>query len=57
MNAIEWALETIRRVSATLYGQPALTGDDQTARNLETLHRMAVVGLELCRVMRIMGAT
>ena len=57
MSDIEWALETIRRVSATLYGQHALTGDDQAARILETLHRMAVVGLELCRVMRITGAT
>ena len=56
MNDIEWALETIRRVSATLYGQHALMGDDQTAHNLETLHRMAVVGLALCRVMRITGA-
>jgi hypothetical protein len=57
MNDIEWALETIRRVSATLYGQHALMGDDQTAHNLETLHRMAVVGLELCQVLRITGAT
>jgi hypothetical protein len=38
-----------------LYGQHALTGDDQTAENLQTLHRMAVVGLDLCKVMRITG--
>jgi hypothetical protein len=56
MSDIEWALETIRRVSATLYGQHALTGDDQTTENLQTLHRMAVVGLDQCKVMRITGA-
>jgi hypothetical protein len=56
MNNIEWALETIRRVSATLYGQHALTGDQETADNLQALHKMAVVGLELCKVMRITGA-
>jgi hypothetical protein len=56
MNDIEWALETIRRVSATLYRQHALTGDQETADNLQALHKMAVVGLELCKVMRITGA-
>jgi hypothetical protein len=56
MSDIEWALEITTRVSATLYGQHALTGDDQTAENLQTLHRMAVVGLDLCKVMRITGA-
>ena len=43
MSDIEWALEITTRVSATLYGQHALTGDEQTAENLQTLHRMAVV--------------
>jgi hypothetical protein len=56
MSDIEWALEITTRVSATLYGQHALTGDDQTAENLQTLHRMAVVGLDLCKVLRITGA-
>jgi hypothetical protein len=56
MNDIEWALETARRISATLYGQHALTGDQETADNLQALQKMAVVGFELCKVMRITGA-